>query len=242
MPDTLADLIRRARRCVALTGAGISTLSGIPDFRGPQGLYSRRDVDADKLFDLRYFLNDPGYYYRHARDFLYNPGTRKPNAVHRALAGWESRGLLRAVITQNIDLLHHKAGSRRVLELHGSPLRHQCLQCGREYSFDAIARIVHAGNIPFCEACGGTIKPGIVFFGEALPMDVLEEAEDEAAHADLMLVLGSSLTVYPAAALPTVTLRNGGKLAIVNASPTHLDGTALWHGTDLAETFADLQP
>lgn len=244
MSDSTADLVRlvhEARRCVALTGAGISTLSGIPDFRGPQGLYRRTDMDADKLFDLRYFLRDPSYYYRHAKDFLYNVDDKEPNLVHAALADLERRGLLRAVITQNIDLLHHKAGSRRVLELHGSPLHHRCLQCGREDDFEAIVRTVRAGKIPQCEACGGIVKPGIVFFGEALPADVLEEAEEEAARADLMLVLGSSLTVYPAAALPEVTLRQGGRLAIVNASPTHLDTAAVWRGDDLAATFTALQ-
>lgn len=242
MPDTLATMLRQAHRCVALTGAGISTLSGIPDFRGPAGLYRRQDVDAEKLFDLQYFLTNPAYYYRHAKDWLYNHGEKEPSVVHTVLADLERRGLVRAVITQNIDLLHHKAGSRRVLELHGSPLHHRCLQCGREHAFEIIVEMVDAGDIPRCETCGGgVLKPGIVFFGETLPMDVLEEAEDEAAHADLMLVLGSSLTVYPAAALPEVTLRNGGRLAIVNASPTHLDGAAVWRGPDLAETFAALR-
>lgn len=237
----LVRLVREARRCVALTGAGISTLSGIPDFRGPRGLYRRTDIDADKLFDLRYFLRDPSYYYRHAADILYNLDSKEPNLVHTVLADMEQNGLLRAVITQNIDLLHQKAGSRRVLELHGSPLHHRCLQCGRAYPFESIVRAVRAGETPQCEICGGIVKPGIVFFGEALPADVLEEAEEEASRADLMLVLGSSLTVYPAAALPEATLRQGGGLAIVNASPTHLDAAAVWRGVDLAEAFTALR-
>lgn len=237
----LARLVREARHCVALTGAGISTLSGIPDFRGPQGLYRRTDIDADKLFDLHYFLHDPSYYYRHARDFLYNLDDKEPNPIHTTLALMERLGLLRAVITQNIDLLHHKAGSRRVLELHGSPLRHRCLQCGREYPFNDIVRAVRANHTPRCDACGGIVKPDIVFFGEALPADVLEDAENEAARADLMLVLGSSLTVYPAAALPEVTLHCGGRLAVVNASPTHLDNAAAWRGDDLTEAFTALR-
>ena len=240
-PDELVRLVREARRCVALTGAGISTLSGIPDFRGPQGLYRRTDIDADKLFDLRYFLRDPSYYYRHAKDFLYNLEDKEPNLIHAVLAEMEQQGRLRAVITQNIDLLHRKAGSRRVLELHVSPLRHRCLECGREYLFEAMARSVRAGETPYCENCGGIIKPDIVFFGEALPADVLEDAEEEAAQADLMLVLGSSLTVYPAAALPEVTVRCGGKLAVINASPTHLDDAAVWRGSDLVEAFTALQ-
>lgn len=244
MRDSAADLVRlvrEARHCVALTGAGISTLSGIPDFRGPQGLYHRTDIDAEKLFDLRYFMRDPSYYYRHGKDFLYNLDDKTPNLVHTVLADMEQQGLLQAVITQNIDLLHHKAGSRRVLELHGSPLHHRCLTCGRESSFQDIVRTVRAGETPRCESCGGIVKPDIVFFGEALPADVLEEAQEEATRADLMLVLGSSLTVYPAAALPEVTVRSGGKVAVVNASPTYLDDAAVWRGSDLLTAFTALQ-
>lgn len=244
MRDSAAELVRlvrEARHCVALTGAGISTLSGIPDFRGPQGLYHRTDIDAEKLFDVRYFMRDPSYYYRHAKDFLYNLDDKTPNLVHAVLADMEQRGLLQAVITQNIDLLHQKAGSRRVLELHGSPFHHRCLTCGREFSFQDIVRAVRAGETPRCESCGGIVKPDIVFFGEALPADVLEEAQEEATRADLMLVLGSSLTVYPAAALPEVTVRCGGRVAVVNASPTYLDDAAAWRGDDLLTAFTTLQ-
>lgn len=240
-PAELVRLVREARHCVALTGAGISTLSGIPDFRGPQGLYHRTDIDAEKLFDLRYFMRDPSYYYRHSKDFLYNLDEKKPNLVHTVLADMEQKGLLRAVITQNIDLLHQKAGSRRVLELHGSPLHHRCLTCGCQSSFEDIVRTVRNGETPHCESCGGIIKPDIVFFGEALPADVLEEAQKEASQADLMLVLGSSLTVYPAAGLPQIAVRCGGKVAVVNASPTYLDEAAVWRGDDLHTAFTALQ-
>ena len=239
MEDMLYTLIRKARRCIALTGAGISTLSGIPDFRGPRGLYQRSDIEANKLFDLQYFIADPAYYYHHAAKLFYATQDYSPSVVHTVLAMLEHKGLLKAVITQNIDLLHHKAGSRRVLELHGSPLRHHCLQCNREYPLEVILPEAQAGRTPRC-TCGGTIKPDIVFFGEALPADILDQAQDEAARADLMLVLGSSLTVYPAAALPLVTLHNGGAVAIVNASPTPLDEMAIWHATDLAQTFTPL--
>lgn len=236
----LVELVSRSKHCVALTGAGISTLSGIPDFRGPDGLYRRKDIDADKIFDLRYFLRDPAYYYSHAGDFLYNLDEKEPNIVHRTLARLEEKGILKAVITQNIDLLHQKASSRTVYELHGSPLRHHCLQCGATYSFEKIAPYARRGEIPHCDKCGGVIKPDIVFFGEALPEDALFQSEQHARKADLMLVLGSSLTVYPAAAIPEVTLQCGGKIAIINASPTHLDRHAVWKGTDLAEGFTAL--
>lgn len=238
MPSTaLVDLLRASRHCVVLTGAGISTLSGIPDFRGKNGFYRRTDVDAQKLFDLAYFMRDPDYYYRHSRDFIYNLADKEPNIIHTQLARLEELGVVKAVLTQNIDLLHQKAGSRHVLELHGSPSRHRCLHCGREFSFDAIVELLDQGKSPRCDACGGIVKPDIIFFGEPLDPVVLGEADDEASRADLMLVLGSSLTVYPAAGLPVSTLRQGGRLAIVNADPTPLDSRAVWRHPDLAEAF-----
>ena len=238
--NELVELVSCSKHCVALTGAGISTLSGIPDFRGPDGLYHRKDIDADKIFDVHYFLRDPTYYYSHAGDFLYNLDEKQPNIVHTTLARLEEKGILKAVITQNIDLLHQKAGSRTVYELHGSPLHHHCLQCGAEYSFEEIAPYARRGNTPNCDKCNGIIKPDIVFFGESLPEDALAQSEQHARKADLMLVLGSSLTVYPAAAIPEVTLQSGGKIVIINASPTHLDRHAAWKGADLAESFTAL--
>lgn len=232
----LIDLLNDSEHCVVLTGAGISTLSGIPDFRGKNGFYKRTDIDAQKIFDLDYFLRDPDYYYTHARDFIYNLAEKEPNIIHVQLARLEQMGIVKAVLTQNIDLLHQKAGSKRVLELHGSPSRHRCLKCGKKYSFDKIVEILDSGRIPRCD-CGGIIKPEIIFFGEPLDPEVLGESDDEARTADLMLVLGSSLTVYPAAGLPTSTLRRKGKLAIINADPTPLDNYAVWTYTDLGEAF-----
>jgi NAD-dependent deacetylase len=229
------DLLKSARHCVVLTGAGISTLSGIPDFRGKNGIYKRTDIDTQKLFDIDYFVRDPDYYYTHARDMFYNLDEKEPNVVHTELARLEAAGIVKAVLTQNIDLLHQKAGSKRVLELHGSPAVHHCLKCGKAYAFDEIVAML-AGKVR-CPACGGTIKPDIVFFGEPLNSGILSQAEQEARAADLMIVLGSSLTVYPAAALPEVTLRRGGKLAVVNADPTPLDRLAAWTHADLATVF-----
>ncbi len=237
---TLTELLSQAKHAVVLTGAGISTLSGIPDFRGAGGLYTRTDIDANKLFDLDYFMKDQRYYYAHSRDFLYNLDEKEPNIVHRTLARLEEKGVIHAVITQNIDLLHQKAGSRKVLELHGSPLLHHCLRCGRSWSFEEMAPRVRAGEIPVCDKCGGIVKPDIVFFGEGLPEYALTEAEREARAADLMLVLGTSLTVYPAAAVPEITLRSGGKVAIINRDPTHLDRYACWLGRDLKKEMEEL--
>lgn len=237
---TLTELLSASRHAVVLTGAGISTLSGIPDFRGVGGLYSRTDIDAGKLFDLDYFHTDQSYYYRHSKDFLYNLDEKEPNIVHRALARLEQKGIIHAVITQNIDLLHQKAGSSKVLELHGSPLVHRCLHCGRTWTFEEIAPEVRRGRIPSCDRCGGIVKPDIVFFGEGLPEATLAEAEQEARRADLMLVLGTSLTVYPAAAVPEITLRSGGRIAIINRDATHLDRYACWKSDDLKSEFESL--
>ena len=233
----LLDLVNAARHCVVLTGAGVSTLSGIPDFRGKGGLYSRSDVDAERLFDIRAFRKDPGYYYEHARSFIYDLDAKTPSLVHLALAGLEAAGRIKAVITQNIDLLHQKAGSRRVLEVHGSPSQHHCLDCGLGVPFADITRRLAVETTPRCTGCGGPLKPDIVFFGEQLPADVFEAAFAEAKRADLMLVLGTSLTVYPAAYLPEETLRAGGKLCIVNADPTPLDRQACLVLRDLATAF-----
>jgi NAD-dependent deacetylase len=235
----VADLfkaITEARHCVALTGAGVSTLSGIRDFRGKNGLYN--DMDAEKIFDIDYFFKDPAFYYRHTRDFIYNLDAKDASVVHTCLGKLEERGFLKALITQNIDLLHQKGGSRRVIEVHGSPRLHYCPRCsGVRMKFEEAAAIVRSGGLPRCSACGAALKPAITFFGESLPMDALREATAEAQDADLMLVLGTSLTVNPAASLPLHTLRNGGRIVIVNDIPTPLDSRAFMRFEDLRDVF-----
>ncbi len=215
----------------------MSTLSGIPDFRGKNGIYRRGDIDANRLFDIGAFRKDPSYYYTHARGLIYNLEDKRPNIVHMELARLEQKGVVHAVLTQNIDLLHQKAGSKKVLELHGSPSVHRCLSCGKAASFSDIVKQLEQAQVPLCPRCRGILKPDIVFFGEPLPEATLNKALEEAREADLMLVLGSSLTVYPAASLPEVTLRKQGKLIIINADPTPLDRFAFWKGTDLAAAF-----
>lgn len=236
----LLDAVRGSRRLVAFTGAGISTFSGIRDFRGRNGLY--RDYDADRLFDLGHFLRDPDYYYHHARYFIYNLDEKEPSLVHRELARWEAEGKLRAVITQNIDLLHYKAGSRNVIELHGSPSVHRCLDCGKTWTFIEIQARVHRNETPHCDHCNGVVKPDITFFGEALPAGAIEKAVQEASNADLMLVLGSTLVVQPAATIPLYTLQSGGRLAIINNAPTPLDHMACCRWHDLESFFTALSP
>ena len=237
--EAFFDMIQAARHCVAFTGAGVSTLSGIRDFRGKNGLY--KTVDAEKIFDIENFRRDPSFYYGATRDFIYNLDEKRPSVVHRTLAELERKGLLAAIITQNIDLLHQKAGSRRVIEVHGSPSLHHCPACGWSMSFEQAAQIVRAGAIPFCGRCGAVVKPDITFYGENLPAEALKAARGEAEAADLLIVLGSSLLVYPAAALPQYTLGNGGKMVIINDMPTHLDRAASLKFQDLGTVFDFLE-
>ncbi len=231
----LAKLMENAESVAVFTGAGVSTLCGIPDFRGPQGIY--KHVDPDRIFGLDQFRSDPGYYYEHARDFIYTFQDRQPGLVHTVCADLESTGLIRGVITQNIDMLHQRAGSRNVIELHGSPEIHTCLQCGWQTAFEVVAPVVQAGGLPRCDVCGGVVKPDITFFGEMLPAGALEEAFALAASVDLMLVLGSSLVVQPAASVPLATLETGGRLAIVNLGATPLDSHAEGCWDDLETEF-----
>ncbi|MDR2447920.1 MAG: NAD-dependent deacetylase [Treponema sp.] len=240
----LFDKITSARHCVAFTGAGVSALSGIRDFRGKNGLYTSQDTaeDAQKMFDIDYFEQDASYYYKAAAGFIYNLDEKEPSIVHTTLAELERRGLLKAVITQNIDLLHQKAGGKRVIEAHGSPTVHYCLRCaGVRMSFEEAAAIVKSGGTPRCPHCDRPLKPAITFFGEALPIDALRQAQDEAQTADLMLTLGSSLTVNPAASLPRVTLAHGGDIVIVNDRETYLDRRACLLFDDLETVFRGLR-
>ena len=242
-PNTSAGLfalIQNAKHLVALTGAGVSTLSGIRDFRGKNGLYN--DMDAEKIFDIEYFEKDPSLYYTSAGSFIYNIDEKEPSVVHTVLGELEKRGFLKAVITQNIDLLHQKGGSTNVIEIHGSPMVHYCLRCaGIRMGFDEAAAIVRSGGMPKCPGCGRVLKPAITFFGENLPVNALREAAQEAQNADLMLILGTSLTVYPAASMPDYTLRCGGKIVIVNNMPTHLDRQAVMRFDELGPLFEELR-
>jgi NAD-dependent deacetylase len=236
----LFNKITKARHCTALTGAGVSTLSGIRDFRGKNGLYN--DKDADKIFDMGYFEIDPSFYYKSAASLIYNIDEKTPSVVHNVLAEFEKRGFLKALITQNIDLLHQKAGSSRVIEIHGSPKLHYCLRCsGVRMPFDEAAAIVRSGDLPKCPKCGRVLKPEITFFGESLPINALRDATEEAQKSDLMLVLGTSLTVYPAASMPQYTLSQGGEIVIVNDMETPLDSRSSLHFDDLGEVFEGLQ-
>jgi NAD-dependent deacetylase len=238
--DELWGLIQEAKHLVALTGAGVSTLSGIRDFRGKNGLYN--DMDAEKIFDIDYFMKDPSFYYSQAGSFIYNIDEKEASIVHLVLGELEQRGYLKALITQNIDLLHQKGGSKKVIEIHGSPVVHYCLRCaGVRMGFEETSALVREGTLPECPKCGRVLKPAITFFGESLPADALKEAVNESQQADVMLVLGTSLTVQPAASMPNYTLRGGGRIVIVNNAPTPLDSRAFLHFDDLGEVFEGLK-
>ena len=238
--ERLLDALDGARCVAAMTGAGVSTLCGIPDFRGPQGLY--RNPDAERIFDIDWFDRDPAVYYRGCRELVYGLGDYRPGPVHEALKMLEDAGRLQGIITQNIDMLHQKAGSSNVYEVHGSPILHHCRRCGAERTFDEVRAMI-AGNggleslgapyVPRC-SCGGAFKPDITFFGESLPEEAFMRSQELAMKADVMLVLGTSLTVYPAAGLPKITLRAGGKVFIVNAQPTPMDDVVVARYGDLA--------
>lgn len=237
--NELYRLLTSAKHCIAFTGAGISTLSGIQDFRGKNGLYQKPNTEL--MFDINVFLSDPSVYYSMARDFIYDIDTKKPSVVHRVLAQLEQMNILHAIITQNIDLLHQKAGSKKVIEIHGSPAIHSCPSCKWQTGFYDILGTVKSGSMPHCPNCDTVLKPDIVFFGESLPKFAIDSAISESSASDLMLVLGSSLVVYPAASLPEYTLQSGGQIVIVNDMPTHLDNQAVLHFEDLEATFSGLE-
>ena len=205
-----ARLISRARSLVVFTGAGISTGAGIPDFRGEKGIYTTGRYPPD-VFDIETFLKEPGVFYSYAREFVEHEKNIQPTFTHGYFAALEKRSILKHVITQNIDGLHQKAGSRDVLEMHGGYGSSRCMSCGKTYSYEEFKDKLEAGPVPRCENCGGVIKPDIVFFGE--PIRGFEEAKALVAGCDLLLVAGTSLNVYPAAFLPEIAK---GDIIIVN--------------------------
>ncbi len=222
----LAELIRGADMVVALTGAGISVPSGIPDFRTPgTGLWA--NVDPMEIAHIDVFRRDPRRFWAFYGDRFQTLETKQPNRAHEILAELERDGLLAAVITQNIDCLHRRAGSRELIEVHGTISHSSCLRCASRYEIGEVRRRQHddADGIPRCD-CGQPLKPDVVLFGEFLPEAALERAHELAATADLLLCIGSSLEVYPVAQLPEITLACGGQIAILTQGRTRLDSQA----------------
>jgi NAD-dependent deacetylase len=221
----LAEALREDGPAVVLTGAGVSTESGIPDFRSPSGVWAQ--FDPLEYASLDAFRRDPEKVWRFYAPRFSMLTDAEPNPAHLALAELEELGHVRTIVTQNIDLLHRRAGSRDVIEVHGSIATSTCPACGREYRLDAVLPLLDAGDgAPRCTACGAVLKPGVVFFGELLPRVAIDRAHEVAREASLCLVVGSTLEVHPVAELPLETMRAGGRLAIVNRGPTALDGRA----------------
>jgi len=230
--DAVADARRRidrARRVVVLTGAGISTESGIPDFRGPKGVWTRNPA-AEKQSTIQHYLADPEVRKAAWRSRLDSPAwSAEPNAGHRALVALERRGILHALVTQNIDELHQRAGSSAdtVVEVHGSMRRVMCWQCGRRAPMEeALARVRAGDDDPHCLACGGILKSDTISFGQALVPEVIDRAMSAAAEADLLLAIGTTLQVQPVASMVPIAARAGAQVVIVNDQPTAMDGIA----------------
>jgi NAD-dependent deacetylase len=211
---------------VALTGAGVSVPSGIPDFRTPEtGLWA--NVDPMEVAHIDVFERDPARFWSYYRPRFQSLGDKRPNRAHEALAELERRGLLEGVITQNIDRLHRAAGSRNVVEVHGSIETSSCTRCAASYGIDEVDALFDEEGVALCTTCSGPVKPDVVLFGEMLPEAAMRRAQELAAQAELMLCVGSSLVVQPVAGLPGITLACGGRLAIVTKSATPYDGDAV---------------
>ena len=217
----LAQMLKESKRTVFFGGAGVSTESGIPDFRSAHGLYGgAKGKSYEDMLHIRYFLSSPDEFWTFYKNVMLYPDA-KPNAAHAALARLEGAGKLDCVLTQNIDGLHQAAGSKRVWELHGSVKRNRCAKCGARYDE---AFVLASEGIPKCEKCGGTVRPCVVLYGESLDRDVLEGAIRDISRADVLIIAGTSLAVYPAAMLPDYF--NGRELVLVNKTPTARDGIA----------------
>jgi NAD-dependent deacetylase len=218
-----ADLIRQAKHAVMLTGAGISTPSGIPDFRSTgSGLWAHDE--PMQVASLSTFRTRPEAFFHWFRPLASQIFHAQPNPAHTALAELETRGYIKSIITQNIDTLHQKAGSKTVIEMHGTMKTMTCSQCYHQVQADSyLAPFVESGEIPHCPQCGKTLKPDVILFGEQLPQSAWYKAQKEARHSDLMLVAGSSLEVLPVAGLPMQTLDRGGHLIIINNTQTYLN-------------------
>lgn len=237
----LAELLLQSDRAVALTGAGVSVPSGIPDFRSPgSGLWE--NVNPMEVAHIDAFRRDPDRFWSFYGQRFATLQDKRPNAAHEALAELERRGLIRGVVTQNIDRLHRAAGSRNVVEVHGSIEWSVCLSCRRREGLERVLELIaRCAGAPLCEACERPLKPDVVLFGELLDEEAMAAAERLAADADLMLCVGSALEVYPVAALPEVTLARGGSLAIVTQGPTSYDDRAAVRlAGDVAEELDDV--
>lgn len=233
------DLLRRSQHTVALTGAGISTPSGIPDFRSP-GSGAWENVDPMEVASIYAFRRHPEVFYQWLRPMTDLLLSAQPNPAHTALAQLEAYGPLKSIITQNIDALHTKAGSRTIHEVHGHLRQATCLQCQHQYEAQPyLQAFAKAGEVPICPDCGGVLKPDVILFGEMLPAREIMAAQQQATACDLMLVVGSSLEVTPVADLPMLTRQSGAKLIIINFNDTYADA---WADVVIQADVAEILP
>lgn len=233
--EQLKRWIEESRSIVFFGGAGVSTESGIPDFRSVDGLYNQKfEYPPETIISHSFYERDPEYFFRFYREKMLPLGF-EPNITHKVLARWEEEGKLSAVVTQNIDGLHQKAGSKRVYELHGSVLRNYCVRCGKFHSAEFIR---DCDGVPKCD-CGGVVKPDVVLYEESLDQDTIEKAVSAISRADLLIVAGTSLTVYPAAGL--INYYRGNRLVLVNRDATAYDNMAdLVFHQSLGDVFSQL--
>ncbi len=228
-----ADLIQNSHNIVVMTGAGISTSAGIPDFRGPNGIYVTKRYDPIETFDINHFYKNPKPFYDFTRDLLSLSQKAEPTFTHKFFKKIEDMGKLKAVITQNIDMLHQRAGSKVVYELHGSYQDSKCVKCGKSYSFDEFQQKVFDEDVPGCNECGSLIKPDIVFFGE--PVKFIEESILSVSKSDLLIIVGTSLKIYPASLIPYYAKN----IVIVNKGDVEvpIDRVLLWAKEDIDNFF-----
>lgn len=220
----VAALLRQSRWTAVLTGAGVSTESGLPDFRSPGGLWTR--VDPARVASRTAFERDPDAFYRFYRTRLATLTTAAPNAAHGAIARLEALGLVKVVITQNVDGLHQQAGSREVVEVHGNLREARCGACGEVVPISDMTGQLERETRPLCARCGGLLRPNVVLFEEMLPPHAYDRAEEACRRCEVLVVVGSSLEVYPVAGLPHLVQDRGAHLVIVNRDPTPYDGAA----------------
>ncbi len=218
--ENFINIFNKAQSMCIITGAGISTGSGIPDFRGKEGIYKKSGTN---VFNLKTFKENPSIFYEFAKDYIRLVKNSKPNSAHLLIAELEKTGKITAIITQNIDGLHRKAGSKNLFEIHGTFDTFKCLDCGRKYFLNDIENKIEKGKVPYCIECGGIIKPEVVFFGEKININMINKIKNIATHSEYCVVMGSSLVVHPVAEIPECTLNNEGQLIIINKGETPFD-------------------
>ncbi len=238
--EKLGRWVNESINIVLFSGAGVSAESGIPTYRGNDGLWEK--YDPDKYANINHFFKDPSYYWNFFKD-VRSPVLKaaKPNLAHKSIAKMEDAGKIRSVITQNIDGLHKEAGSKKILELHGNTRMFSCLKCKTEFGFDQVNELLEKTLPPECSKCSSLIRPQVVFFGETLDPQVLSKAEKDSSQSDLFIAAGSSLVVQPAASLPLIAKNSGAKLVIINIDPTPLDSIAdLVINISVSEVFSKI--